>query len=72
MTAERILRTVDLGLPEPSREALDELVADGHARHGFCEKCWGIAYQRLVFLNPHKSQHEHYLDLLAEARGDQQ
>jgi len=32
-----------------------------------CEKCWGDAYMRHLN-NPHKSQAEHYHDLLFERR----
>jgi hypothetical protein len=38
--AELALRTLDLGRPEPGDEVLDRLEAEGHARNGFCEKCW--------------------------------
>lgn len=38
--AELFLRTIDIGRPEPAKQVLDHLEADGHARHGFCDKCW--------------------------------
>ncbi len=31
-----------------------------------CEKCWQDAYTRAVFVDPSKSQVEHYHELLAE------
>ena len=37
------------------------------AYSGTCEKCWADAYLRHVH-NPHKSQAEHYQDLLFERR----
>lgn len=33
-----------------------------------CEKCWGDAYFRYRFVDPGKSQSEHYRELLEERR----
>lgn len=63
---EEVLRTTDLGLPEPAPEVLDRLEAAGHARHGFCEKCWGEAYR--LSLGSGRSQTEEYAALLDELR----
>lgn len=35
-----------------------------------CEKCWADAYQRMMFVNPLKSQTEHYHELLEERKDD--
>jgi len=67
MTTEQQLRTTDLGLPEPSPDALDRLEAAGHARNGFCEKCWGNAFRR-ASSQPSRTQAEHYVEILAELR----
>lgn len=64
--AEAVLRTVDLGLPEPAPDVLDRLDADGHERHGFCEKCWADAYTRS--LDSRREQYVEYLALLDELR----
>lgn len=37
---EAFLRTADIGRPEPDAAVLDRLEAEGHARRGFCDKCW--------------------------------
>jgi len=67
MTTEQQLRTTDLGLPEPSPDALDRLEAAGHARNGFCEKCWGDAFRRSLG-EPEKDQADCYIEILAELR----
>lgn len=63
---ERELRTRDIGRPEPAPAVLDRLEATGHARNGFCEKCWAAAGGRSI-TEPSKTQADAYLDVLAEA-----
>ncbi len=66
MPTEQELRTKDLDLPEPSPDVLERLEARGHARNGFCEKCWGDAFLR-AYSQPEKAQSDHYLEIVAEA-----
>lgn len=33
-----------------------------------CEKCWGDAYNRMRFVDPTRSQSDHYRDLLEERK----
>ena len=35
-----------------------------------CEKCWGDAYNRMRFVDPTRSQSDHYRDLLEERKGN--
>lgn len=64
--AEHLLRTVDIGRPEPPPTVLDRLADKGHERNGFCDRCWTDAGRRALD-QPSRPQAQHYLDILAEA-----
>lgn len=65
---EELLRTVDINEgPDIPDHVLDRLEAAGHARNGFCDRCWADAGRRTLS-EPSKTQAQHYVDVLDEIR----